>query len=182
MSVSEQEYARLALASPDIQLELVCGEVREKPPMTAEHNEIVDLLYEQLVTQIDRGRFRIRTSTGRVRLVTGNHYVPDLFVSPRALVERMRETPGTFEVYNEPMPLVVEVWSPSTGRYDVEEKLREYQRRGDREIWRIHPYERTLTAWRRQPDGSYTETRYTGGVIRPVGLPSVAIDMDDLFE
>jgi len=23
------------------------------------------------------------------------------------------------------------------------------------EIWRIHPDERTLTSWQRQPDGSY---------------------------
>ena len=79
------------------------------------------------------------------------------------------------------MPLVVEVWSPSTGDYDVETKLQEYQRRGDLEIWRIHPYEQTLTAWRRQPDGSYTETLYRGGRVQPVALPNVTIDLDDLF-
>jgi Uma2 family endonuclease len=43
------------------------------------------------------------------------------------------------ELYVEPLPLVVEVWSPSTGQYDVDEKLPEYQRRGDLEIWRFHP-------------------------------------------
>jgi Uma2 family endonuclease len=75
----------------------------------------------------------------------------------------------------------VEIWPRSTGDYDVEEKLPEYQRRGDLEIWRLHPYERTLTAWRRQPDGSYTETIYTGGVVHPVALPGVAIDLDALF-
>ncbi len=35
------------------------------------------------------------------------------------------------------------------GRVDVESKLPDYRRRGDLEVWRIHPYERTLTAWRR---------------------------------
>jgi len=77
---------------------------------------------------------------------------------------------------------VVEVWSPSTGDYDVDAKLPEYHRRGDQEIWRIHPYERMLTAWRRQPDGSYTETVYTGGVVHPLAFPVVAIDLDTLFD
>ena len=60
-------------------------------------------------------------------------------------------------------------------------KLREYQRRGDLEIWRIHPYEHTLTAWRRQPDGSYAESLHTSGTVSPNALPGVTIDLDALF-
>ena len=93
----------------------------------------------------------------------------------------MQEMPQRLEVYDEPMPLVVEVWSPSTGDYDVEEKLREYQRRGDLEIWRIHPYKRTLTAWVRQPNGSYSETLYRSGTIRPTNLTGVEFDLAGLF-
>ena len=77
---------------------------------------------------------------------------------------------------------VVEVWSPSTGTFDVDTKLPEYQRRGDLEIWRIHPYDRILTAWRRQADGSYTESIYREGTIQPVALPGVVIDLDTLFD
>jgi Uma2 family endonuclease len=84
-------------------------------------------------------------------------------------------------VYTEPLPLVVEVWSPSTGRYDVDRNVPEYQRRGDLEIWRIHPLERTLTAWRRQPDGSYAETVYRSGTVEPVALSAVVIDLEALF-
>ena len=87
----------------------------------------------------------------------------------------------TLEVYEEALPLVVEVWSPSTGAYDVEVKLLEYQRRGDLEIWLIHPYERTLTAWIRQPDGAYAEAIYREGVVRPSALPGVEIDLVSLF-
>ena len=66
--------------------------------------------------------------------------------------------------------------------YDVERKLPEYRARGDLEIWRIHPYDRTLTAWRRQPDGSYLESVYRGGIV-PVGsVPGVTIDLDALFD
>ena len=66
--------------------------------------------------------------------------------------------------------------------YDVERKLPEYRARGDLEIWRIHPYDRTLTAWRRQPDGSYVESVYRDGVVRPEWLPNVTIDLDALFD
>ena len=49
------------------------------------------------------------------------------------------------------------------------------------EIWRLHPYDKTLTTWRRQRDGSYAETVYTGGQVHPVALPGVTIDLDALF-
>jgi len=74
------------------------------------------------------------------------------------------------------------VWSPSTGEYDVHVKLREYQLCGDAEIWLIHPYDQTLTAWRLQPDGSYGMTIYREGVVTPVALPDVRIDVATLFE
>ena len=61
--------------------------------------------------------------------------------------------------------------SRSTGYYDVDAKLPEYQRRGDLEIWRIHPYERTLIAWRCQADGSYTESLYTSGTVQSAATP-----------
>jgi Uma2 family endonuclease len=80
------------------------------------------------------------------------------------------------------LPLIVEVWSPSTGDYDFDAKVPIYQQRGDLEIWCIHPYERTLTAWRRQPEGSYEETMYRDGTITPVALPAVTIDLDTLLD
>jgi Uma2 family endonuclease len=124
----------------------------------------------------------VRADTARLRIASGTDYVPDLFVLPREAELRLRQQPGTFEVYDEPVPLVVEVWSRSTGEYDLETKLMEYQRRGDAEIWRIHPYERTLTTWRRQPDGRYTETLYTEGSAQPVALPGVTISLEKLFD
>ena len=77
--------------------------------------------------------------------------------------------------------MVVEVWSPSTGTYDVNAKLPEYRRRGDLEVWRVHPFERTLTVWRRQPDGGYVETIYDGGRVQPASMPGVTIDLDVLW-
>ena len=182
MPVSAETYERVAQEDPDGKWELVCGRLRRKPIMTVEHNQVQRILTRLLGLQLDPREYAVDMDATRLRISTGLYYVPDVCVIPMALIRRLRERRGTFEVYDDPMPLVVEVWSPSTGEYDVEQKLREYQLRGDREIWRIHPYERTLTAWRLQPDGTYTETLYTGGTVHPVALPNVTITLADLFE
>ena len=180
--VSEEAYQRLALAESDRVWELHDGQLREKPGMGWEHGDIIALLSHFLQLQLNRHEFRVRVNEGRVRRSAERYYVPDLVVVPAALGSVYRGRPGTLPVFADPLPLVVEVWSPSTGGYDVEAKLPEYRARGDREVWRIHPYERTLTSWRRLPDGTYGETVYAGGVVRPVALPGVEIDLDALFE
>jgi Uma2 family endonuclease len=90
-------------------------------------------------------------------------------------------TAAGLEIRTQPMPFVAEVWSPSTGGYDVDTKVPEYLRRGDLEVWRLHPYERTVQARRRQPDGSYTEESLAGGTVSLVALAGVVVDLDRLF-
>lgn len=186
MPISEATYERVALEDPEGKWELVCGRLRSKPAMTTEHNRVMQRLDRRLQLQLDERDYTISVNTARLRISTGAYYVPDLCVILQVLQQRMLETPGRFEVYDEPMPLVVEVWSPlienCAGDYDVEEKLREYQRRGDREIWRLHPYERTLTAWRRQPDGTYTEMVQRDGSVQPAALPGVTLELERLFD
>ena len=95
-------------------------------------------------------------------------------------IAAMRADPRTPDAYEGPLPLVVEIWSPTTGDYDFEVKLRGNKERGDEEIWYVHPYERTLTIWIRQPDRTYAETIRTGGIVEPAFLPGVATDLDEL--
>ncbi|MGD9895162.1 MAG: Uma2 family endonuclease [Dehalococcoidia bacterium] len=182
MVVSEATYEQVALTDTDNIWELVCGELVKRPLMTTEHEEISASLARRLIIQLDEREYSVRANSGRLRVPSGNFRVPDVVVIPRDYVRRLQATPGTFEVYSEPVPLVVEVWSKSTARYDVEDKLREYQERGDLEIWRIHPYERTLIVWQRQADGSYRETSHQGGEIRPAYLPNVTITLETLFD
>jgi hypothetical protein len=68
------------------------------------------------------------------------------------------------------------------GDCDVDVKIPAYQRRGDLEIWRIHPYDCTLTAWRRSPDGNYEETTFREGSVNPVALPDVIVELAALFD
>ena len=181
-TVSAEAYERIALADPDRAWELHQGRLREKPGMTIPHNRVTMRLGKQLLLQLDETEYEVRIDMSRVRRDGETFFVPDLFVVPTASVESLLMTTKGLEVFAEPLPLVVEVWSPSTGTYDLGEKLREYQRRGDLEIWRLHPYDRTLVAWRRQADGSYDEILFTGGTIRPVALPNVSIDLAVLFD
>jgi Uma2 family endonuclease len=181
MPVSERTFRKVALEDPEGHWELHCGFLRQKPGMTLEHNYAATRLLLQLMQQLDSSQFDARVNMGHVRLSAQNYYIPDVFVIPKELQEGLRGR-QVLEAYDAPLPLVVEVWSRSTGNYDVETKLGEYQRRGHLEIWRIHPYERTLTAWRRQPDGSYTQALYRGGAVQPLGLPNVTIDLDVLFD
>lgn len=179
--MNEEAYRRLAREQPDRQWELHHGRAREKPGMSAEHNDLMFQLGYRLQLRLDPAAFRVRVNAGRLRRPATTSYIPDVAVLPADVERAERRGPGHLETYDAPLPLVVEVWSPSTGDYDVTEKLAEYQARGDGEIWLLHPYERTLTAWRRQPDGTYQDAIFRGGLVRPVFLPDVAIDLDALF-
>jgi len=181
MTVSEKTFRQVALEDPSGRWELHCGQLRQKPGMTAGHNNVQFNLVHQLDLQLDWNQFRVRADAGHVRRSASQYYIPDVFVIPVDLMRNQLPS-RDLETYSTPLPLVVEVWSPSTGNYDVDSKLPEYQRRGDLEIWRIHPYDRTLTAWRRQPDGTYAELTFTGGTVQPVALPNVTIDLDTLFD
>lgn len=181
MPVSEATFKRISLEDPDGHWELDGGCLRQKPDMTFEHNQAIDLITWSLHLQLSPEEFVVRADTALIRRSATRYYIPDVMVIPREMARRLFPKPGMWEVYTEPLPLVVEVWSPSTGVYDVDSKLSEYRRRGDREVWRIHPYELTLIAWRRQPDGSYVETIHRHGVVDVTSLPEVSIDLDEHF-
>jgi Uma2 family endonuclease len=179
MPVSEATYERVALEDPEGKWELHCGQLRQKPAMTQPHNTLQDWLAFQLRSRLDHASFEVRT-VARARRDESHYYIPDLMVIP---IEAWRRFRGSqrLELYPEPLPLVVEIWSPSTGEYDIDEKLPVYRERGDLEIWRVHPYERTLTAWRRQPDGSYSEHHLASGTVQLHAIDGASVDLDALF-
>ncbi len=180
MPVTEATYEQLVFEDPEGKWELVCGRPRQKPGMTQEHNYIARKLVRRLYALLPESEWDTSQDSARLRIASGNTYIPDVAVIPISAMPKLRGT-GRLETYDVAVPFVAEVWSPSTGAYDVDEKFPEYMARGDLEIWRIHPYERTVTAWRRQPDGSYSEQRHTGGILAIASLPGVTIDFEQLF-
>ncbi len=179
MPVTEETYERLALEDIEGQWEYVRGRVRQKPAMTQEHNSSMTILGFYLQSQLPLEEFEVRVNAGRTRRPEETDFIPDVMVLPVPLMTGA----GTMrlEAYAEALPFVAEVWSPSTGEYDVDTKFPEYKRRGDFEIWRIHPYDREIIAWRKRADGSYSETVYTSGDVPVESLPGVTIRLESLF-
>lgn len=181
MPLTEETYRRVVLEDPDAQWELHRGRLREKPPMTHGHNSLMVRLGLRIGPQLDWDRFELRINAGHVRHGGRSFYVPDVYVLPAEATIPFRGRRDLLEAYDVPLPLVVEIWSPSTGSYDADEKRPDYRARGDTEIWRLHPDETTLRAWRSQSDGSYVESVHTSGTLTPSALPGVKVDLDALF-
>lgn len=180
--MTDRDYETAALSEAGRFLELWDGVPLEKPPVSFLHGNAIGELAALLTMALPRDAWRVRSEHARVRDRGGSIFIPDVAVVPVALVARgLAETPDRLEIYDDPLPFVAEVWSPSTGRYDVRVKLAAYRDRGDEETWRIHPYDRTLTRWIRQTDGTYAELVHTGGAVELAALPGVTIDLDALF-
>ena len=177
--LSEQEYRELALAEPH--WELWDGELREKPAMSIEHGSVSFYLAVALANQLDKRAHWVSHNEGKTRISGSTYFIPDVIVVPASLVTPFRGDPRALAAWAEPLLLVVEIWSPSTGGYDQARKLRAYRERGDQEIWYIHPYQRTLTAWRRRADGSYQQSEYAGGIVPLAAIPGTQIDLNDLL-
>ncbi len=179
-TISEREYQNLALNDPDRSWELWDGVLVEKPPMSRRHDDVAFFLGHLLQSQLDRAEFRVNVNGGKTRYTERNYFEPDVIVIPAALVQPFADDPYMFNACAEPLPLVVEIWSPSTGDYDIAAKIPLYRQRGDLEIVFLHPYEHMLTAWRGQLDGSYAEQTYRGGIVSISSLPGVTIELDAL--
>jgi Uma2 family endonuclease len=180
--VSEETYVRLALDDPDTRWELHDGLLVEKPGMSITHLDVMALLGHLLAQQLDIRLFRVLTNDGRLRRTSRNYFIPDVSVVSAELIRQLRiAQPRGLGVFDEPLLFVAEGWSPSTGRYDARIKIPTYQLRGDQEIWRVHPFERTVTAWRRRPDGDCDQIEFTSGKVQLHALPQVIIDLDVMF-
>ena len=107
--------------------------------------------------------------------------MPDVFVVEASEALQFRGLDATLEAYSAPVPFVAEVWSRSTGQYDLVEKLEANRLRGDREIWLLHPYEKWVRINQKTADGSYSQREVAHGLIALAGLPGVTIDVGSLL-
>ena len=168
------------LSTMESRWELHDGVLVEKPARTWDHSCVVTDLGCCLMDQMDRSAFRVFFGV-RARRPPATIVVADVMVVPMHYGDEFRGRGDVLAIFDEPLPLVAEGWSSLEFGFDVDAKIPIYKERGDLEIWRIHPYERTVTSWVRQPDGSYRETTLRGGVVALAALPGLKIDLERLF-
>ena len=181
MSSTTAPNTAAKLEELDGKWEIFQGTLRKKPLMSFGHNRTVRRLARQLASHLSLDEFDILQNDGHASVPGGDSFVPNVAIIPVALMERSASNPRRFESYAVPLPFVAEVWSPSTGTYDVDTKLPGYQARGDAEIWRVHPFDKRVTIWRRQSDGCYVESSERTGTVALHALPDIRIDLDRLY-
>lgn len=181
MPLTQETFAALVLEDTDGRWEIHRQRLREKPSTSFTHNRFARGLTRHLnaVLPVD---FEVLAHAGHLALPDGGSYIPDVGVLPPDVAAVFEPDGRRFERYVQPLPLVVEVWSPSTATYDVDAKIPGYMARGEFEIWRVHPFERRVTAWRRRDDGGYDEMTFLGGTVELAALPGIVVDIDLLFE
>ncbi len=182
MSITKTTFRAVAMEDTEGLWELHQGKLGEKPAMSVPHNRLLARLTSQLARQLDVDQFEVRMNTGRLRMGDDTYLIPDIHVIPVHLLAGETGAARLLEALDQPVPLVVEIWSPSTGDYDVDRTISEYRIRGDLEVWRIRPGECEVAIWTRRRDGGYDERRETRGSISLAALPGVSIDLDVLFD
>ena len=119
-------YLELAGNDPDGFWEIWDGEPREKPGMSVEHSRDSFELGFLLRLRIDPAVWEVRVQAPRDQWAERNAFIPDVAIVPRALADEQANQPRRLEVYNVPLPLVIEVWARSTGEYDLAVKLADH--------------------------------------------------------
>lgn len=83
----------------------------------------------------------------------------------------------------EKLRIVAEVLSPSSATYDLNEKLRLYERQGVPEYWVISPSEERILRFSIEngKDGKYAATPFNSGVFQSEALKNFTFDIENLF-
>ena len=122
--------------------------VREPPAPSFLHQLVVSELYRQIGNALAGKPVRACVAPSDIRLpkFTEADAVVDTVVQPDVFIVSDLKKLDLRGVRGAP-DWVAEVLSPSTARYDQVVKLPAYERAGVREVWLIHPIERTLAIY-----------------------------------
>jgi Uma2 family endonuclease len=148
--MSWEEY--LAWDFEDRRAEWVDGKVVLMPPVRADHQFIVQFLYELLIGFVrPRKLGRILLDRMLMRMLSRpSGREPDLLFIATAHLDRLKET-----MIDGPADLVVEVVSPESDQRDRSEKFREYEAGGVPEYWLLDPLRREAYFYVLGEDGRY---------------------------
>jgi len=157
--VTEEEFDRLT--DEDLKAELFDGEMIVHSPATLRHDRVCTFLSFLLCGYADAKSLGtvFGANNAVMRLRPGRQFAPDVMVV-RAGREQMVQ--GA-KVEGAP-DLVVEVLSPSTRRYDLEEKRKVYREAGIAEMWFVDEDRHRLVVEYRGRGGYREQVKQRGRV------------------
>jgi Uma2 family endonuclease len=161
--------------------EIIDGEVYMMAPPSRLHQEISRELTGAFWEFLKGKPCKVYTAPFAVRLYPAADQNDDTVVEPDIVVicdSSKLDDRGC----NGPPDLIVEILSPSTGRYDRIAKFQKYREAGVREYWIVDPEEKILNAYILK-NGVYAAFVYGETESVPVTvLPGCEIDLAVVFE
>jgi Uma2 family endonuclease len=142
--IKASEYYQLPEYEQHELIQLINGEVIIGMPPILKHQLLIKkilLLLAQVETQKGGVAF---TAPTEVRFDENNIFEPDvLYIKPENIGIAQQDEKRIIGAPN----LVVEVLSPSTARFDRQEKYHAYERHGVDEYWIVDPVHETIEVW-----------------------------------
>jgi Uma2 family endonuclease len=178
-------YADYLTWSRDYGDELINGTayVREPPSPGRSHQRVVGEIHRQVATALKGKPSQVYVAPSDVRLPKSTEHDDqvDTVVQPDVFIVCDRQKLDERGTRGAP-DWVVEVLSPSSARHDQIVKVPAYERAGVREVWLVHPLDRTLTIYRLEAGRYGCATRLDlKGQTPLTAVPGVTIDWDEVL-
>ncbi len=178
-------YADYLSWPEDLRYELIDGVAYSMAPApTLDHQDVAGEIFRQLANALRDKPCRVFIAPVDVRLPKADEVdaAIDTLVQPDVLLVCDPAKLDRAGVRGAP-DLVVEVLSPSSAAHDHGRKRQVYERAGVRELWLVHPIDRTLTIYRLENGQFHKPEVLDLHGETPVGiLPGVHIEWDELLE
>ena len=131
------------------------------PAPSDTHQKIVGKIFSRLLTFVESKELgEVRIAHYDIYLSRKNVYQPDIIFIAKENVHRIEE-----KGLNGTPDIVIEVLSPKTAKYDLEDKKEVYERYGVKEYWIVDPFTKHVTFYSLINE-TFTEVETKDGVIK----------------
>ncbi|HXM40380.1 MAG TPA: Uma2 family endonuclease [Bryobacteraceae bacterium] len=164
--------------------EIVHGESRIMPPPIKKHVYLTEKLFEILKAQINSSEYYVTLAGAGLGIerVPLTYRIPDLMVFGTEALRRDRTETAESDPYIWAVPeLIVECLSPSNRKGSIQELLADYGRVAVPEVWLLDPAPSQFTSYRYESGELRQWLAAESGLVTPVGLPNVAVDLAALW-
>jgi Uma2 family endonuclease len=171
-----QDYA--AIPENGHRYEVVRGILYMAPAPSTGHQSSAGRFFYFLMTYVEfKGLGRVFMAPTDVELSPGDIVQPDVFVLLNTHLDYITSS----RIIGAP-DLVVEVASPSTARFDLNEKLNIYAHAGVSEYWIANPDAHTIEVLKLEGSGYYSLGLFSGNATLPsLVVPDLPVRVEQFF-